>query len=274
MAQLGGIPPSIFRNLPLIVQSELGGISVQNQAAFLQEYKRNAKSTGWAYFLWFFLGFHYIYLKKWGIQFIYWFTGAGFVIWAVVDLFRIPGMIRAFNQDVAANAIMTVKTIAGSGYYQRQEDPVPAAARPNEHDEPLYQGGADKTESDDAPSPQPKTQVESFPSLLSGFMEVLAGSQKGARIQLQGVTTSDGQEVTIGRIANNAHPQGHVAFSDPTVSRQQACLLFQNGQYSLINLSSTNPTRVNGDQLHLKERVYLSPGDRIQFGDVEVLFRY
>jgi pSer/pThr/pTyr-binding forkhead associated (FHA) protein len=88
------------------------------------------------------------------------------------------------------------------------------------------------------------------------------------------VMTSEGQEVTIGRMANNIQSQAHVVFADPTVSRQQARLLFQNDQYSLINLSSTNPTRVNGDLLNLSERIYLSPGDHIRFGDVEVLFRY
>lgn len=55
------------------------------------------KSTGTAYLLWFFLGAHYAYLGKWGIQILYWITLGGIGIWAFIDLFTIPGKVNRRN---------------------------------------------------------------------------------------------------------------------------------------------------------------------------------
>lgn len=55
------------------------------------------KSVPVTYLLWFFFGLHYIYLGKIGTQFLYWITAGGLVIWAIIDLFRIPGMVEAKN---------------------------------------------------------------------------------------------------------------------------------------------------------------------------------
>lgn len=59
------------------------------------------KSTGTAYLCWFFLGCHYAYLGKWGLQILYWFTVGGFGIWALVDLFHIPSKINAHNLKIS-----------------------------------------------------------------------------------------------------------------------------------------------------------------------------
>jgi hypothetical protein len=55
------------------------------------------KSTGTAYLLWFFFGFHYAYLGKWGLQILYWITFGGFFIWAIIDLFTLSGRIANHN---------------------------------------------------------------------------------------------------------------------------------------------------------------------------------
>lgn len=55
------------------------------------------KSTGTAYMLWFFLGAHYAYLGKWGVQFLYWITFGGVGIWALIDLFSMSGKISSHN---------------------------------------------------------------------------------------------------------------------------------------------------------------------------------
>lgn len=59
------------------------------------------KSTGTAYLCWFFLGCHYAYLGKWGLQILYWFTVGGLGIWALVDLFHIPSKINAHNLKIS-----------------------------------------------------------------------------------------------------------------------------------------------------------------------------
>jgi hypothetical protein len=55
------------------------------------------KSSGTAYLLWFFFGFHYAYLGKWGLQLLYWITFGGFFIWAIIDFFTLSGRVANHN---------------------------------------------------------------------------------------------------------------------------------------------------------------------------------
>jgi hypothetical protein len=55
------------------------------------------KSSGTAYLLWFFFGFHYAYLGKWGLQLLYWISFGGFFIWAIIDLFTLSGRVANHN---------------------------------------------------------------------------------------------------------------------------------------------------------------------------------
>jgi len=59
------------------------------------------KSTGTAYLCWFFLGCHYAYLGKWGLQILYWITIGGFGIWAIIDLFLIPTKVNNHNLKIS-----------------------------------------------------------------------------------------------------------------------------------------------------------------------------
>jgi len=113
MEQVNLIPQSISDNLPAMVRNELTKLPAQKQEEFLEEYRRKAKSTGVAYTLWLLLGLHYAYLRKWGLQILFWLTGGGFFIWWLVDLFRIPAMIRDYNKDVATDIFRNLKSISG-----------------------------------------------------------------------------------------------------------------------------------------------------------------
>ncbi len=55
------------------------------------------KEVGLTYLFWFILGAHYAYLGKWGLQFLFWITLGGLGIWALIDLFLIPGKVAAYN---------------------------------------------------------------------------------------------------------------------------------------------------------------------------------
>lgn len=59
------------------------------------------KSTGTAYLCWFFLGCHYAYLGKWGLQIAFWLTFGGVGIWALVDLFHMPTKVSNHNRLIA-----------------------------------------------------------------------------------------------------------------------------------------------------------------------------
>lgn len=106
------LPDSIKRDLPSMVISELAKMPAIKQQEFIEEFKRKSKSSFLAYVLWFFLGLHYAYLGKWGLQILYWFTGAGFFIWAIIDLFRIPRLVRDYNKDTATNVFRNLKSIS------------------------------------------------------------------------------------------------------------------------------------------------------------------
>lgn len=101
------IPSSI----PSMVKSALMKMPVEKQEIFIEEYQRRTKSVGLAYVLWLCLGFHYLYLGKWGTQFIFWFTAGGFFIWYFIDLFRIPGVVSEYNKTIAIEVMSEFKTI-------------------------------------------------------------------------------------------------------------------------------------------------------------------
>ena len=58
------------------------------------------KTTNSAYLFWFFLGAHYAYLGRWGVQFLYWITIGGLGIWALIDLFTMKNKVEKHNAPV------------------------------------------------------------------------------------------------------------------------------------------------------------------------------
>jgi pSer/pThr/pTyr-binding forkhead associated (FHA) protein len=70
--------------------------------------------------------------------------------------------------------------------------------------------------------------------------------------------------VTIGRAPDNA-----IHLGDPSVSGKHAQLVAAGDTYHLVDLDSTNGTRVNGQPI---TRVTLRPGDQIRFGAIEARF--
>ncbi len=103
------LPSSISDSLPSMVKVELIKMSPEKQALFVEEYRRKRKNTGIAYVLWFVIGLHYVYLGKIGWQFFYWITLAGLLIWGFIDLFRIPGMVKNYNKDIAMDVFRDLK---------------------------------------------------------------------------------------------------------------------------------------------------------------------
>ena len=110
ISQTNLIPPSIQDALPAMVRHEVASLLPKNQEAFVEEYRRKSKSTAIAYVLWFF-GFQYAYVGKWGLLVLYWLTLGGVMIWWFVDIFRMPGVIRDYNKDVAVDVLRNLKAI-------------------------------------------------------------------------------------------------------------------------------------------------------------------
>ncbi len=89
------------RGMPEAVKLGYKKLSRDEQKAFERDFKSRGKSTLTAYIAWFFLGWHYLYLGRVGMQFAFWFTGGFLVIGWLIDFFRVPGMITRYNEDVA-----------------------------------------------------------------------------------------------------------------------------------------------------------------------------
>ena len=136
-----------------------------------------------------------------------------------------------------------------------------------------------------APAPVPAPQAELEDELtvrlevpgegrlqfLPGALEVVDGTDRQREIRFLrsvGAVT----EYTIGRAGGP--PTSHVQLPVPTVSRQHARMRFADGAWTIRNLSSTNPLRVNGRELDVaEESPALADGDRIEVGEVVLRFR-
>ena len=72
------------------------------------------------------------------------------------------------------------------------------------------------------------------------------------------------EKITIGRAPDNL-----IQIDDPSVSSRHAHLLLVGERYQLVDLNSTNGTRVDGETV---TEVFLKLGDRVRFGKVEARY--
>ncbi len=85
-------------NLPL-------GMDLRVNLERLKLYNKKKKSGCIAFFL-ALIGFHYLYLGKWGWQIVFWATGGFFLLWWFIDLFRVSGMVEDYNRDVKLDVLL------------------------------------------------------------------------------------------------------------------------------------------------------------------------
>ena len=77
----------------------------------------------------------------------------------------------------------------------------------------------------------------------------------------------DRPSITIGRKPNN-----DLAFNRPEISGNHAAFLFENSQYFVMDLGSTNGTLLNGAQLVARERYGLQDNDVITIAPFTIQF--
>jgi hypothetical protein len=113
-----------LRSLPPSVQHVVARMDPQGQAALFNEYEAKRKKTSVGYLLWL-VGFHYLYYSKVGLFFAYWLTGGGAGFWTLADLFRMPSIARAANEQVARQALHTLSPAAFNA--PQMQPPAPTA---------------------------------------------------------------------------------------------------------------------------------------------------
>lgn len=112
------IEPSLADGLPTVVKASLAGMSDLAQQQFAEEYGRKRRSVGFAY-LTSLLYLHYAYVGRVGMTLLMWLAaicsfGVLGLIWWVIDLFRMPGIVRNRNADIATAILRDQKIIAGA----------------------------------------------------------------------------------------------------------------------------------------------------------------
>jgi TM2 domain len=95
--------------LPASIHGELSKLDPKLQEEFTRKYTRRRKSLLIAYLLCL-LGWHYLYLGRITLQIAFLATMAGFLIWGLVDLFRLPGMVARQNEGIAWDVMSEYRT--------------------------------------------------------------------------------------------------------------------------------------------------------------------
>jgi len=87
--------------VPARVRDELAALPAPTRAAFHEAFRRRGRSTATAYLICVLVGGQYGYVGQWALQILFWVTLGGLMVWWAVDLFRIPGMVRRYNERVS-----------------------------------------------------------------------------------------------------------------------------------------------------------------------------
>lgn len=110
----------------------------------------------------------------------------------------------------------------------------------------------------------PRLRRGSF-SIKSGLREAEGGVAPGSLVLPDGQRVVLGETiVTIGRLSEST-----LVVDDPNVSRSHAEIRPQGTGFRIVDLASTNGTRVNGERVGERQ---LADGDRIEVGPLVVRF--
>lgn len=99
---------------PLIVESKLYEMDAISRRAFMEEYNRRRKSVFTGYVLLMLFGWHYAYVNKWSSQLLCWLTLWGLLLWWIIDWFRLPFIIKRYNNDLSVKIITEISLIYGN----------------------------------------------------------------------------------------------------------------------------------------------------------------
>ncbi len=109
--------------------------------------------------------------------------------------------------------------------------------------------------------------------ILPGRLEIIGGDSKVSEIRLYRTSENPDLEYTFGRMAGS--PYRHIQLDHPTISHEQAKLLYSNGVYTLINRADpvkSNSTMINDVEMAMNQVCALKDNDKIGMG--AVIMRY
>lgn len=112
--------------------------------------------------------------------------------------------------------------------------------------------------------------------LIPGRLEIINGEDKGKTFLIQGYPTKEGSIVTVGRetiTGEKSHSHIQIDQHYQTVSRKQAEIIYKDRKLFVRNLSETNITEVDGQELRLGETVEIRPESIIKMGEIEFQYK-
>lgn len=109
---------------------------------------------------------------------------------------------------------------------------------------------------------------------MPGSLEIMSSEDKGKVFRMAGYPTEHGSIVTLGRDAvSGQRGFSHIQLNDKTVSRKQAEIIYRDGKILLKNISETNYTQVDGQDIEPNSAIELHDGSIIRTGAVEFKYR-
>lgn len=93
-----------YDDLPATVRQALLKLPHVLQTEFLEEYRIHFRHLGISYLLWLIpppFSSHYLYIRRWFAQVLYFATIGGFFIWWIADFFRMPQIVKEKNRKTA-----------------------------------------------------------------------------------------------------------------------------------------------------------------------------
>ena len=129
-------------------------------------------------------------------------------------------------------------------------------------------------DSQDEPSPDATVvftrPVDEPMQILPGRLQIIAGEPATDDLRLFS-RMGEPARIIVGR--ETGPPHQYITLHSPTVSRRHARMDFENGSWTITNLSQTNPVLVNDRALtNGGSARKLSNGDRIELGEVALRF--
>ena len=97
--------------------------------------RASRKKLRWAYFRWLLLGSHYLYVRRPFTQLLFWLTLGGLLLWWLIDVTRVPALVRKHNQRALAKLMdeyhdLLDERVRSQSFQVAAPDPVPVALMP------------------------------------------------------------------------------------------------------------------------------------------------
>ncbi|MCH5273269.1 MAG: FHA domain-containing protein [Lachnospiraceae bacterium] len=169
-----------------------------------------------------------------------------------------PSLLERFREDFNSKLSLRIS----------EKKPQPTSVK-----KPFSFSAKKRPEADMTPAVPPAYIMESLPEWGTQHTRVVSVKKEGRELML--VSEKTGERIRLAKfpfyIGSLAGYVDYVMKND-TVSRFHAKFVKENGEVFLIDLNSTNGTKVNGHSLNVQEKVRLLPGDCIFFADEKYRF--